>query len=265
MNKEDLVKMIMDSSIKRRLYVVILVLLLVAFVLFRIMLAPYLANVNSLRGELKAQENLYKTKLARSENLDKLQKQHIVDEQTLRDLAKRFFAQGEAEIFMKQLPGIVAGFGNKVVALNPGVQTEQLSRSAKLKKHVLSENLPSENELIDFLNINQVKIDLENEEETLSLLQQAMSMLPESKREQFRVLWQQAQSSDYYAGIQLKKMDLQATVQGQFKGILSLLDWFDQSDKIIDLSQISILAMRNQGSRLEFKFNLSIYVIEEGS
>jgi len=258
MNKELLKKFILDSTLKERLIAAGLILLLMVFVLYKLMLAPYAAHFSSLHGQLKSYQKLLDIKLGRSRNLGDLNQEYSQNEKTLQDLNKRFFTEKEAESFMKKLPKIVSDFGNRVILLKPQLKPRFLSRSEKLKKYVLGLNLPKEKDLLKFIKQNQEKLDAEGT--AYDLLKDAMLMVPESKRERFRAIWKEAESDDnFYTQMKTRKVDLEATIQGSFKGILSLLAWFDEYDKIINLEKVQ---MRTNQTGIETKFTLTIYVIK---
>lgn len=259
MNKQSIKRIILQSTPRQRLIAAGVSLLLLVFLLYKLMLAPYADNFNSLRAQLKSQQNLLNLKIGRAGNLAKLNDEYLRGEQELREANKRFFTEAEAEEFMKKLPRIVAGFGNQVVLLQPRSKDRALTRSAKLKKQALAENLPAEKELVAFIDNNQKAID--SGETTTEQLIQALRLLPEEKKGRFKELWDQASELDFYAGLKLRQVELEAAIQGQFKGILSLLDWFDKYDKIIKLEKVSILTSE-QTEGIETRFTLNLYVIE---
>lgn len=259
MNKQLIKRIILQSTLQQRLIAAGVSLLLLAFLLYTLMLAPYAANFNSLRAQLKAQKNLLNLKIGRAGSLVRLNEEYQKYGQELKAVDKNFFTEKEAEAFMKKLPKIVAGFGSQVVLLEPRSKSKVLARSEKLKKYVLAENLPAEKDIVGFIDNNQKAID--SGETTKEQLIQALRLLPEEKRSQFKELWDQASELDFYAGLKLRQVDLEAAIQGQFKGILSLLDWFDKHDKIIKLAKVSILTSE-QTSGIETRFTLGIYVIE---
>lgn len=259
MNKTRLKKLILTLSFRRRLIVAGTILLIVAFLLYKLMLVPYVAHFNSLRGQLKAQEKLLDLKVGRAGNLAELNKEYLENKKKLQEVNKYFFTEGESEAFMKQLPKIVANFGNRVILLQPKSKGRVLSRSEKLKKYVLGENLPAEKDIIGFIDKNQKSID--SGEMTREQLIQALRLLPENKKKQFKTIWKQVSDIDSYADLKLRQVDLDATIQGQFKGILSLFEWFDKYAKIINLNRIRInTAQKTSG--IKARFSLRLYIIE---
>lgn len=112
-------ELILKSTFGQRLTAGGIILISAAFLLYALMLAPYAAYFNSLRGELTAQRKLLNLKLGRSGDLAKRNQEYLAGQKKLQEVNKRFFTEGESEAFMKQLPRIAAGFGNRVVLLEP--------------------------------------------------------------------------------------------------------------------------------------------------
>jgi hypothetical protein len=260
MNKDLIKRIILQSALQHRLIAAGTILLLLALLLYKLMLAPYLDNFNSLRAQLKAQQNLLNLKISRAGSLAKLNEDYLKYEKELGEVNTSFFTEREAEEFMKKLPKIVKGFGNQVVLLQPTSKGKVLTRSEKLKKYALAENLPAEKDLIAFIDNNRKVID--SGETTKDQLIQALRLLPEEKKGKFKEIWDQASDLDFYAGIKLRQVDLEATIQGQFKGILSLLDWFDKYGKIVKLGKVT-LNTNAQESGIETRFTLNIYRLLE--
>lgn len=260
MNKNLFKEIIVKSTLRHKLIAAGILLLIIASLLYALMLAPYVAHFNSLRAQLKSQKNLLDLKMRRADNLEDLQKEYAQYEKKLQDVTLHFFTESEADAFMKQLPTIVSGFGNRVVLLEPQLKSHVIPRSEKLKKYVLGENLPTEKDIIDYIAKNKKLIDAD--ETSKEPLEQALRMLPEgAHKEKIRTIWQQPNDSDFYADVSLRQMNIETTVRGNFAGILSLLEWFDAYDKIITLSKIKINTT-GQASGVETKFTISIYTIE---
>jgi hypothetical protein len=269
-------KIILTLTFRRRLAAASIILIVLAYGLYKAMLSPYLSHFNSLRGELIAQKNLLHTKIGRAQALGKLQKECVECENNLEEVNKHYFTQTEAEEFMKRLPNIVSDFarteqlapnfiggersGSRVVVLKPKTRARELSRAEKLKKYVIDAHVPTEKDLVDFLDKHQAGIDAE--EESFPLLKKALGMLPEKNREQFRNIWKQAQRSDAYSKLGLRKTDLEVTVQGRYQGLASLFEWFDKAEKLIEPNKLQVLVMREKAPEIEANFTLSIYVME---
>ena len=231
-----------------------IILCLIVFILYKAMLAPYVAQVGALYGQLKSYSNLLDVKYGRAKNLSKLRQEYPGLEKGLQELNKHFFSESEAENFLKKLPQIVSGFGNRIVLLRPKSEGQVLSRSEKLKKHVIGLHLPAEKDFLKFIAKNRDAVD--GEDMAFDLLKEAICMIPESKRERFRAIWKQRRNIDPYARMKIKKTELEATIQGGFKGILSLLEWFDEYDKVISLDRVQIVT---KPIGVETKFTLTVY------
>lgn len=259
MQNELIKKLIIKSAFRQRLIAAGIILFVTAFLLYGLMLAPYAAHFNSLRGQLKAQKKLLELKVGRAGSLAELNKEYLACHEKLQEVNKYFFTEAESEAFMKQLPKIVAGFGNRILLLQPRSTGRVLSISEKLAKYVVSANLPNEKELLGFIEQNKKLVD-EGSGAT-EQLKRGLPLLPENKREEFKAIWNQIKDTGIYANLDLRQVDLEATIQGKFKGILSLFKWFDNHDKIINLNKIEINTS-SQTSGVETRFTLSIYVID---
>lgn len=259
MNKQLIKRIILQSTPQQRLVAALVVLLLLFFVLYGLMLSPYINNFNSLRAQLKSQKNLLNLKISRAGNLARLNEECQKYEQELREVNKNFFTEKEAEEFMKNLPKIVSSFGNQVVLLQPRSKGNVLTRSAKLKKYVLAENMAGEKDIISFIDNNQKVID--SGETSKDQFIQALRLVPEEKKSKFKEIWDQASELDYYAGLKLRQVDLEIVIQGQFKGILALLDRYNKYNKTIKLGKISLMTS-GQISGIETRLTLTIYEIE---
>ncbi|MFH1362003.1 MAG: hypothetical protein ABIH69_05055 [bacterium] len=261
MNKEIFKKLILQSEPRQRLILAGLILVLLVIFLFGSMLAPYYAHFNSLRGELASMRILLATKIKRAKNLTGLDSEYRQLQKDLLEIDKHYYTDEEAEEFMKQLPKIVAGFGGRVVTLAPRKRGDELSRVDKLKQYITELDLVTEKELNRFLEDNKNEIDQPTEPEK-ALFVTALRLVPEKNKAQFKTLWQQPPSSDLFSRLKLRKLDLEAVIEGRHSGLISLLSFFDKSDKLIGFDRLSVSVIGEKAPEVEAKFILTLYVVK---
>ena len=258
--KNEIVKRILKFRRPEKLILAGLVYLLLAFFLYCLMLAPYVKYHKSLNGELRTQKDLYNFKTSKVSSLEEIKNRYKAGLEKLDKTYEHFFTEDEVAIFLRDLPVVAGKRGLQIISVKPGLEGKNL-RSEAVAKFVEGLYFPEERkkEVLTILDKNRTRIDSGQSAE--DILREIVGKVPADKIEQLRSIWYQG-AVDSLAFLKLQRLSVSIEARGGYQGLVALFDWLNSLKKIIELSDLQIVARGEDGSVIEVLLTLKIYVLK---
>ena len=246
-----------SSGPKTSNFLLIIGTMLIGFVLYQWILSPYVQNFFALAQSLNSHQELLNSKILRTQAIQTLS--HAKDEYTgvLETLNTHFLSDTEADLFVKELPGTMSGFGNRVILFKPKSDSVKKSRSEEFSDYIKSLNLGNKEKALAF--IEKHKSDIDNNRNTEDLQTQLGAMTPRSKRDQLDTLWTKT-GTDPLLMAKVTQLELEIVIQGSYYTFLDLLNYLKEINKGLEIREITIVTLDD--GLLEISFTLSIYGVQ---
>ncbi len=257
---QQVVVALLKRSPRDRILIVIGVTIGLCLVANMMVLRPYLGRFFSVESELKAHQKLLDAKQLRAKAIATIKGSIVEYQAILASLSGHYFNQVEAEAFVKSLDTTIFQLHNRVLALKPKLKTPHKSRSEAIKAYIHSLTISTKEKVETFITRNKQGIDQAGQSQ--DLLGTMQKMIPEGNRDPLKSIWMQAQGDLMQSG-HLDKIELELSIQGDYTGFVSLLNWFAAIGKQIEISDISMKLLPDQNNQLETKFVLSLYAIQD--
>jgi len=230
--------------------------LIIVAILYQCVLATYVQNFIALNHSLKSHQALLNNKTLRTQAIEELHNAQTEYLTILEGLNGQFFSDVEADLFIKGLPSAMSTFGNRVILFKPKPEPLKHTRSDDISAHLQKLNLSSKERSLSF--IAEHKVDIDANQNTQSLQNQLFRMIPESKRESLLTLWN-AKNEDPLSMARVNKLELEVMIQGSYYELVSVLSYFKDINKGLEIQQINVLTPKD--GQLETSFVLAIYMV----
>lgn len=257
--KEQLLHQINQIPKRYKYLIGITIGLVSTYIMYLLILAPYLNNYIAIKNELNAHQNLLTNKTLRTQAIRKLTDAQREYETLLNKASESFFTENEADLFIKTLPQIIRGFNNQIISLKPIRMDPNTIRHRLLLTWIQTLPKHEQASAIDYIKANQEAIDAGDQKNYH--IQEISKRIRSKSYESVRRVWMQGTDNEF-ALHRMEKIELHVKIRGSYPGFLSALQWLNEQGKLLNINRIHNHADATSSAIIHTDIELSFYVIK---
>lgn len=249
-----------DLLPKRYKYLIaIFIVSLSSYMMYLLILAPYLNNYIAIKNELNAYKNLLNNKSLRTQAIKQLNDAEKEYESILKKINESFFSESDADLFIKMLPQIIKGFNNTIISIKPVQQDHNTIRHLLLIDWIKSLPEHEQGNSIDYIIANEAEINA-GVKKNLYIREISKRIINHNHEEVLRI-WIQAKD-DKFAAYYMEVIQLHLKIQGPYSGFLNFLQWINEHGKLHQINNIYNKANTKNHHLILTDMELNIFVIK---
>ncbi|MEK9657363.1 MAG: hypothetical protein VW378_03180 [bacterium] len=260
--KEQLLQYLDQLPKRYKVLLVVTIISLSSYVMYLLILSPYLTNYVAIKNELSAHQNLLNSKALRTQAIKQLSDAKSEYDNILKKTNESFFSESEADLFIKTLPRIIKGFNNTVISIKPIQKDHKTIRHILLLDWVKSLPAHEQGHSIDYIMAHEA--DINAGVQTSLHIREISKRIINHNHEEVRRVWMRGKD-DKLASYFMESIQLQLKMNGPYSGFLYVLQWLNGHGKLYQINSIENKVKKNNPNIIHTEMELSIYIIKEVS
>ena len=258
--KEQLLQHLDQLPKRYKILLVITIISVSSYLMYLLILAPYLTNYIAIKNELYAHQNLLNNKALRTQAIKQLSDAENEYSSILKKTNESFFSESEADLFIKMLPKVIKGFNNTVISIKPIQKDHKTIRHILLLDWIKSLPEHEQGQSIDYIIAHEA--DINAGVQTNLHIREISKRIINHNHEEVRRVWMQGKD-DKLASYFMESIQLQLKMHGPYSGFLYVLQWLNEQEKLYQINHIENKAKKNNPTIILTEIELSIYIIKK--
>jgi len=235
------------------------VICLGTYLMYSLILAPYLQNYLALRKEYQSYQVLLDSKEIRTKAIERLSQVKEDYMGILHEINEVYFRPEEADLFIKSLPQIIKGFGNDVISLKPIYKDTKSIRSGLIQAYLQQMSSQPGSDALSYIQEHEPLI---NSGVNMDFYIREIAKRSKQSQRELRRIWVQAHDDDL-AQYYLEKVELEFRFKGTYNGIIDVLNWLAIQQKMMSIHDVHIRPNREDSSTLDAQMFVSVFIVKE--